>query len=73
MAEVTLSAKNQIVIPRDARQALGLKAGDKLLTVVRGSRLLLLEKPQRHSEAIQGLMAGQYGQEYVEKERRTWD
>jgi AbrB family looped-hinge helix DNA binding protein len=73
MAEVTLSAKNQIVIPRDARQALGLKAGDKLLTVVRGSRLILLQKPQRHSRAIRGVMAEEYGDGYLEKERRSWD
>jgi AbrB family looped-hinge helix DNA binding protein len=39
MAEVTLSAKNQIVIPREAREALGVKAGDKLLVVVRGEKV----------------------------------
>jgi AbrB family looped-hinge helix DNA binding protein len=31
MTEATLSAKNQIVIPREAREALGLKPGDKIL------------------------------------------
>jgi AbrB family looped-hinge helix DNA binding protein len=36
MSESTLSRQNQIVIPKDARQALGIKAGDKLLLVVRG-------------------------------------
>lgn len=35
MTEVKLSSRNQIVIPREAREALGLKAGDKLLVVVR--------------------------------------
>ncbi len=34
MSEATLSAKNQIVIPRDAREALRVKAGDKLLVAV---------------------------------------
>jgi bifunctional DNA-binding transcriptional regulator/antitoxin component of YhaV-PrlF toxin-antitoxin module len=29
MMETTLSAKNQIVIPREARKALRLKPGDK--------------------------------------------
>jgi bifunctional DNA-binding transcriptional regulator/antitoxin component of YhaV-PrlF toxin-antitoxin module len=30
MAQATLSRKNQIVVPREARQALDVKAGDKL-------------------------------------------
>jgi len=34
MTEETLSAKNQIVIPREACEALGLKPGDKDLVVV---------------------------------------
>jgi len=38
MAQATVSSKNQIVIPREAREALGLTAGDKVLVVVRGER-----------------------------------
>jgi hypothetical protein len=34
MAEAILSSKNQIVIPREAREALHLRLGDKLLLVV---------------------------------------
>ena len=30
MSEVTLSAKNQVVVPKDTRKAMGLKAGDKV-------------------------------------------
>ncbi len=47
-------AKNQIVIPREARNALGLKAGAKLLIVVRHNTVVLLRKPkviQRGSRA----------------------
>ena len=55
MAEVTLSAKNQIVIPREARAALRLKPGDKILVVVRGERVLLLKKPKSYHVAIRGL------------------
>lgn len=36
MTEVKLSSKNQIVIPREAREALGAKAGTRLVVVVRG-------------------------------------
>ena len=38
MTEATLSAKNQIVIPREARKALGLKPGDKILVLVGAGR-----------------------------------
>ena len=55
MAETTLSAKNQIVIPKEAREALGVKAADKLLVVVRGTRVIVLQKSRPHHTAIRGL------------------
>jgi AbrB family looped-hinge helix DNA binding protein len=73
MAEATLSTKNQIVIPREARQALGLRPGDKLLVVVRGSSVVILRKPKRHHAAIKGLAEQAYPNDYLEKERRSWD
>lgn len=73
MAEVTLSAKNQIVIPREARQALGLRAGDKLLVVVRGTKVIALQKPESHRAAIRGLAKGVYPDDYLSKERESWE
>ena len=73
MAELTLSAKNQVVIPREARHALGLRAGDKLLAVVRGARLIVLQKPERHHGAIRGVAERPYPEGYLGKERRSWD
>jgi AbrB family looped-hinge helix DNA binding protein len=73
MAEATLSAKNQIVIPREARQALGVKAGDKLLVVVRGDRVIILQKPRSYHSAIRGLAGAAYPSGYLEKERQSWD
>ena len=61
MAEATLSTKNQIVIPREARAALRLKPGDKILVVVRGRRVLLLKKPKSYQAAIRGLARGAPG------------
>jgi len=55
MPEATLSAKNQIVIPREAREALNAKPGDKLLVVVRGDRVIVLQKPKSYRAAIRGL------------------
>ena len=72
MAEVTLSTKNQIVIPREARAALGLKAGDRLLVITRGERGIVLEKPKSSHAAIRGLARGVYPRGYLEKERKSW-
>jgi AbrB family looped-hinge helix DNA binding protein len=73
MAEATLSAKNQIVIPREAREALSVKPGDKLVVVVRGERVIVLQKPQSYHAAIRGVARGLYSRGYLQKERRGWD
>jgi len=73
MAEATLSSKNQIVIPREARQALGVQAGDKMLVVVRGERVIVLQKPKSHRAALRGLGRGAYPRNHLQKERRSWD
>ena len=73
MAEVTLSAKNQIVIPRDAREALRLRPGDKLLVAVRGGRVIVLRKPKSYRTALSGLAKGVYPEGYLRKEREDWD
>jgi AbrB family looped-hinge helix DNA binding protein len=73
MAEATLSAKNQIVVPREAREALGIKSGDKLLVVVRGSEVIILQKPVRFHAATRGLGRGAFPADYLQKERQSWD
>ena len=73
MTQATVSSKHQIVIPREAREALGLKAGDKVLVVVRGKRVLVLQKPQSHGKAIRGLAKTAYPSHYPQKERLSWE
>ncbi len=73
MTTAKLSSKNQIVIPREAREALHLKAGDQILVVVRGSKIILLPKPKSYSTAIRGLAPNLYGRDYLKKERESWD
>ena len=73
MKEATLSAKNQIVIPLEARQALNVKPGDKLVVVVRGEKVIVFEKPKSHHAAIRGLARGVYPTTYLDKERKSWD
>jgi len=71
MAEATLSSKNQIVIPREAREALQLKPGDKLLVCAHGGRILILEKPKSYHRAILG--RGAYPKNYLKQERQSWE
>jgi AbrB family looped-hinge helix DNA binding protein len=73
MPEAKLSTKNQIVIPREARQALGVKPGDKILVVVRGERVLVLQKPKSHHAAIRGLAQPRYPKDHLHKERQSWE
>ena len=73
MVEATLSRKNQIVIPQEARNALGVKAGDRLLVVVRGDQVIVLQKPKAHHAAIRGLAKRSYPAGYLRKERQSWD
>ncbi len=73
MAEATLSSKNQIVIPHEAREALRVKPGDRLLVVVRGDRVIVLQKPRSYEAAIRGMARGVYPRGYLRKERESWD
>jgi AbrB family looped-hinge helix DNA binding protein len=73
MTEVTVSSKNRIVNPREAREALQVKSGDKLLVVVQGERVIVLEKPTSYHTAIRGLAPTEYPSAYLQKERESWD
>ncbi len=44
--DVTLAERGQIVIPKEARDALGLKAGARLQLRIEGGRLLIEKKVQ---------------------------
>jgi len=72
MAEVKLSSKNQIVVPLEARKALGLKPGDKLLIVPRGETLIVMRKPKNYAKAIIGMAKDLYPPDYLERERESW-
>ncbi len=72
MREVKLSTKNQIVIPREIREALGVKAGDKLLAVPRRDIVILLRRPKNYSQALAGIGKGLYGSDYLAQERESW-
>ncbi|HOV79913.1 MAG TPA: AbrB/MazE/SpoVT family DNA-binding domain-containing protein [Bacillota bacterium] len=56
MGEVTISSKFQIVIPREVRKQLGLKAGQKLKVVVRGRVISLV--PEVPLSEMRGFLKG---------------
>jgi bifunctional DNA-binding transcriptional regulator/antitoxin component of YhaV-PrlF toxin-antitoxin module len=56
-----------------AREALGVKAGDQLLVVVRGEKVIIIEKPKSYRKAIRGMGKGLYPDGYLAKERKGWD
>ena len=72
MREVKLSTKYQIVIPREIREALGVKAGDKLVAVPRRDIVILLRRPKKYSQAIAGIGKGLFGADYLSKESESW-
>jgi len=72
MREMKLSTKNQIVIPRELRETLGVKAGDKVLAVPRRDMVILPRRPKKYSQAITGIAKGPYGPNYLAQERENW-
>jgi AbrB family looped-hinge helix DNA binding protein len=62
-----LSSKNQIVIPKEARQAMGVKGGDELLIVVKDNLTLVMPKPKRYARALRGLAKGAYPSGYLKR------
>jgi AbrB family looped-hinge helix DNA binding protein len=72
MAEATMSSKNQIVIPREAREALDLKPGDKLVVSTVGERIIVIERPKSYRAALAGIARGLYPKDYLKKERNSW-
>ena len=72
MSVQKLSSKNQIVIPKEARQAMGVKGGDELLVVVKDCLTLVMPKPKRYAKTLQGRTKGTYPSGYLKRERRSW-
>ena len=72
MAVRRLTSKNQIVIPKEAREAMCVKGGDELLVVVKNGLTLLMPKPKRYARTLKGLAKGTYPQDYLKRERRSW-
>lgn len=75
--EAELRPKNQITVPRQVAQALGLHTGDRIVFEIReGERNEV--RVRRIRESYAGALAGTYGsaeeaEEYLQAEREAWD
>jgi hypothetical protein len=58
---------------REARKALGVHSGDKLLIVVRGNSVVILPKPRSWTNALRGLAKQPYPEDYLGQERDSWE
>jgi AbrB family looped-hinge helix DNA binding protein len=71
---VKLSSKYQVVIPREAREALCLSAGDELLVLSKPDRVVMIPKPRNFARRMAGLhrevWRGAAG--YLAAERKDW-
>ena len=77
-AVVKLSKRNQMVLPKIARKALGVEPGGRVLVVVQGQRVHLLPEPENWSEYIYGLGAEVWaslggGEQFPAEERAAWN
>ena len=73
---IKVSSKYQIVIPREARKNLNLKAGDKLIVKANNEKIIIYPQPKSYAKYSLGLgketWQGIDATEYVRKERETW-
>jgi AbrB family looped-hinge helix DNA binding protein len=69
MAQATLSPKYQIVIPREIREELPLRSGQKLQILVKNGVITLV--PDRPLASLRGFLKGMPIQDYRDKADRV--
>ena len=79
MDTATVSSKFQMVIPKKARDVLGIKEGDKVVFDYRDGMVVLLPRPKDFVEFARGLGAEAWAgpengaeQKHLEVERGSW-
>jgi AbrB family looped-hinge helix DNA binding protein len=73
MPTVKLSSKNQVVIPTEARQKLGLKAGDRLKVLIKGDSICLVKEPGSYVDKLYASGRDLYSSDYLIAERDSWE
>ena len=73
---VKVSRKHQVVVPKEARQALGVGAGDELVVEVEKGKVSVKARPRSYTKYMLGLhksvWKGVKAGEHVRKERDAW-
>jgi AbrB family looped-hinge helix DNA binding protein len=71
-----VSRKHQVVVPREAREALGVGPVDELVVEVENGKILMKPKPRNYSKHMLGLHTsvwkGAKSESYVRTEREAW-
>ncbi len=75
---VKLSERNQMVLPKEAREALGIKPGGRVVVIVEKEGVRLLPEPENWTEYIYGLGAEVWaklggGEAVLAEERAAWE
>ncbi len=75
---VRLGRKGQLVLPKEVRDALEIKEGDRLLVSVEANRVILAS-PEEYARQTKGLLQGTWGETveevagYLRGERDGWE
>jgi AbrB family looped-hinge helix DNA binding protein len=75
---VRLDERNQIALPRAAREALGIKPGERVVVLVSGGEVRLIAEPEDWAEYIYGLGEEAWaklggGERALAEERASWE
>ena len=75
MKTVELNKRNQMVLPKEAREHLKVGPGDEVAVVPRRNYVLLIGNPREAFLSLKGSGKGLYGDvdEYLRRERASWN
>ncbi len=68
MATTTISPKYQVVIPKDVREKLCLKSGQKMMVVTKGGVIYFI--PEKPLKSFRGFLKGMNTEDIREDEER---
>ena len=72
MQQITIGTKNQIVIPKEAREGMGVKTGDELMVQTINGVTIIRPMPKNLTKFLLGIAKGMYPKGYLRRERASW-